>query len=93
MKLKAGIFDDPQIRELSKNDTFVTAMTETEASAWNAYKSVVSNLLGKHKSADYECVVSELLHHFQELGARMSLKLHFLHAHPEYFPANCADYN
>ena len=41
MKLKAGIFDDRQIRELSKDDTFVTAMTETEASAWNAYKSVV----------------------------------------------------
>ena len=68
-------------------------MTETEASAWIAYKSAVSNFLGKHKSTDYECVVSELLHHFQELGARMSLKLHFLHAHLEYFPANCGDYS
>ena len=58
MKLEAGIFAGPPIRVVSKDDSFVTAMTEAEASAWNAYKSVVSNFLGKHKSVDYECVAS-----------------------------------
>ena len=53
MKLKAGIFDGLQIRELSKDVTFLTARTEAEASAWNAYNSVVPNFLSKHKSADY----------------------------------------
>ena len=63
MKLKAGIFDGLKLRELAKDKafvTFVTVMNDTEKSAWNAFKSVVPNSLRKHKTADYECVISEL---------------------------------
>ena len=30
---------------------------------------------------------------FKELGARMSIKIHFLNSHLNYFPDNCGDYS
>ena len=55
----------------------------------STFKSV---LLGKHKTADYEYMILKMTHYYQELGAHMSPKLHFLHAHLEYFPSNSGDY-
>ena len=30
---------------------------------------------------------------FQALGARMSIKMHFLHSHLDYFSEKCGDYS
>ena len=35
-KLKAGIFDSPQIRELIKNSMFDEALSEAELSTWQS---------------------------------------------------------
>ena len=37
-KLKAGIFDGPQIRELTTDSTFDDALSATELSAWGSLK-------------------------------------------------------
>jgi hypothetical protein len=92
-KLLAGIFDGPQIRELMKDSTFDRSLSRKEKSAWTALKSVVQNFLGNHRSQEYEKVVHDLLKSFQVLGARMSIKLHFLCSHLDYFPENCGDYS
>ena len=88
MKIKAGIFDGPQIRDLIKDDKFWEVMNPHEKYAWRAVKSIVVDFLGKHRSVDHECVVEELLHHYHKIGARMSLKTHFLSSHLDFFPAN-----
>ena len=44
-KLKAGIFDGPQIRELMKDPMFDKELSEAELSAWLSLKSVVINFL------------------------------------------------
>ena len=93
MKIKAGIFDGPQIRELIKDDAFEEAMSLDEKNAWRAFKYIVADFLGNHRSVDYECVVQELLHYYHKIGARMSLKMHFLSSHLDFFPANCGDYS
>ena len=36
-KLKAGIFDGPQIRPLTKDPCFVHSMTEMESAAWQSF--------------------------------------------------------
>ena len=36
MKVKAGTFDGPQIRELIKDDKFVEVMNPDEKNAWKA---------------------------------------------------------
>ena len=38
-------------------------------------------------------MVDELMENFRKLGARMSVKMHFLHSHLDYFPENCGDLN
>ena len=90
-KLKAGIFDGPQIRELMKDSTFDDALSATELSAWGSLKSVITNFLGKNRYEEYEKEVDELLKNFQKLGARMSAKMHFLRSHLDYFPQKCGD--
>ena len=44
-KLKAGIFDGPQIRKLMQNQTFSARMTVAERAAWCSYVSVIREFL------------------------------------------------
>ncbi|KAF2344040.1 hypothetical protein FHG87_025204 [Trinorchestia longiramus] len=92
VKIKAGIFDDPQIRKLIKNTSFDDALSPNELSAWCSLKSVFENFPGNHGSAQYQKVVDELMENFLQFGARMSVKMHFLQSHLDYFPENCGDF-
>ena len=53
-KLKAGVFDGPWMRELMKNPMFDEALSEAKLSTGQLPKSVVTNFLGNHRSAEYE---------------------------------------
>ena len=44
-KLKAGIFDGPQIRKLIQDQAFTSHMTALESAAWCSYVSVVREFL------------------------------------------------
>lgn len=92
-KLKAGVFNGPQIRELMKDSGFDETLNELEKSAWMSLKSVSTQFLGKERSQIYEELVAALMKNFQALGARMSTKMHFLNSHLDYFPNNCGDYS
>ena len=60
-KVKAGIFDGPQIRELTKDPIFDEALSEAELSAWQSLKSVVTNFLENHWNVEYEKKIEEFL--------------------------------
>ena len=45
-KLKAGIFDGPQIRQLIRDPEFEESMNTLELEAWNAFVLVIKNFLG-----------------------------------------------
>lgn len=92
-KLKAGIFVGPQIRQLLNDDQFVTKMSTVERRSWEAFRNVVHNFIGNRRSSDYETLVNEMMCSFQELGCRMSVKMHFLHSHLDYFPENLGSYS
>lgn len=92
-KLKEGVFDGPQIRKLMRDPEFVKSMTDLEKHAWLSFKSVVENFLGNNKSEDYEDEIKKMLNNYQKLGCLMSLKLHFLESHLDYFPENLGDYS
>ena len=53
-----------------------------------AFSQVVSNFLGNTTSPNYKVLVKHLLCTFQKLGCNMSVKVHFLHCHLNYFPKN-----
>ena len=45
-------------------------------------------ILGNHKSNNYKEIVDTLLGSYKAMGCNMSLKIHFLHSHLEFFPEN-----
>lgn len=90
-KLKEGIFVGPQIRSLMKDTEFENVMEDKEKHAWNAFKEVVHKFLGNYKDPNYVEIVENMLEKFRILGCNMSIKIHFLHSHLDYFPENLGD--
>ena len=66
-------------------------MTAVESAAWCSYVSVAREFLGNTKASNYQHLVDLMLRNFQGLGARMSIKLHYLFSHLNYFSENLGD--
>ena len=92
-KLKAGVFVGPDIRALLRDEKFLSLLTPGEKRAWLAFQAVVENFLGSKKAGNYKDLVEELLESFRLLGSRMSVKIHFLHSHVDYFPENLGNFS
>lgn len=68
-----------------KEEKFDNILLDPEKKAWNLLKKVIESFLGKYRSTDYEQLVSSMLAAFEAIEVRMSLKIHFLHHHLNYF--------
>ncbi|GBM82424.1 hypothetical protein AVEN_125858-1 [Araneus ventricosus] len=90
-KIKAGIFDSPQIRHLIKDFAFVKSMNESERKACTSFCAVVESFLDKRKAENYVELVNEILNSFKSLGCNMSIKVRYLHNHLDRFPENLRD--
>jgi hypothetical protein len=87
-KMKEGIFVGPHIRELIKGEQFEEQLNEVGKAAWQAFKNVMTSFLGNHKAENYHEIVSDLLTAYKAMGCNMSLKVHFLDYHLDFFPEN-----
>ena len=47
-----------------------------------------SGFLGNTRVPDYQACIEKLLKSYEDMGCRMSLKIHFLHSHLNFFPPN-----
>ena len=90
-KIKEGFFVEPDIRKLIDDTNITKCLSATEAAAWASFKSVVRNLLGKGKSDDHMQIIGDLLRNYRKMSVRMSLKIHFLYSHLDFFPNNLGD--
>ena len=90
-KFKANIFDGPRIRKLMQDQIFTTRMTETERATWCSFVSVIREFLGNTKASNYGNLVDVMIQNFQALGARRSIKLHYLISHLGYSSENLGD--
>lgn len=90
-KLKEGVFVGPDIRKMMFDCNFEAKMTTKEKEAWISFKQVVTKFLGNVKDPNYELIVANMIDKFKNLGCLMSLKVHFLHAHLDFFPENLGD--
>ena len=84
-RIKEGIFIGPQIRELMQDKQFDEDLNETERNAWLPFKKICKDFLGNHKAAYYQDIVQELLTSYKAMGCNMSLKIHFLESHLDFF--------
>ena len=61
-------------------------MNEKESCAYSAFVEAVKNFFGNIKAVKYKGIVAKLLNSLQDMGANMSIKLHFLYNHLDRFP-------
>jgi hypothetical protein len=88
-KTKAGVFIGPQIRQLFKDDCIECVLSDSEKTARKSFENVSTGLLGNVKAANFRQLVEDLLNYYEKLGCNMSLKMHFLQAHLDFFPPKC----
>jgi hypothetical protein len=87
-KLREGVLNGPQIRKLAEDDCFEKLMRRLERDAWIAFKDICGGFLGNHRAENYRELVQKLILSYQKLGVNMSLKIHLLHSHLDFFPEN-----
>ncbi|GBN33374.1 hypothetical protein AVEN_254889-1 [Araneus ventricosus] len=87
-KVKKGVFIDPQIKAVFRDEEFEKKLSEAEKAVWLAFKSVCTHFLGNKKAEDYEDLVGDMVKCFRVIGCNMSLKLHVLDSHLNFFPQN-----
>ena len=78
----------PQIRRILASEKLEEQMSNLERNTWQAFRMIVEGFLGNHRRDDCATVVSNLIESHEKLGCRMSLKLHFLHSHLDFFRDN-----
>jgi len=84
-RVKEGIFIGPQIRELTQDKQFDEDLNETERNAWLSFKGICKDVLGNHKTSKCQDVVQDLVTSYKAMGCNMSLKIHFLESHLDFF--------
>ncbi|GBM78252.1 hypothetical protein AVEN_273337-1 [Araneus ventricosus] len=87
-KLKEGVFVGPDMRKITKDENFETKMEANERKAWESFKLVITSFLGNKKDPNYKSIIEEMIKNSKILGCSMSLKVHFLDLHLDYFPEN-----
>ncbi|UYV81789.1 hypothetical protein LAZ67_20002375 [Cordylochernes scorpioides] len=81
-------FFDSRDSRIAAGWNFQNSLNEVEAAAWNSFRKVCNNFLGSFKVGNYRDIVNDLLLSYKALGCNMSLKIHFLHSHLDFFPDN-----
>jgi hypothetical protein len=86
-KVKEGVFVGPQLRRLMKNYAdFAALLNGNELRAWKSLVAVTKGFLGKNREPNYRLLIKEMLKAFDLQEVKMSLKVHFLKSHLEFFP-------
>ena len=90
-KVNGGIFTGPQIRVMLQSERLEDVMTIVERNAWHAFRMVVQGFLGNNRNENYMQLIRDLMQTYHVLGCRLSLKLHYLHSHIDFFRPNLGD--
>ena len=56
-------------------------LNETEKEAWKSFAAVVNGFLGNHVDDNYADLVANLVKSYDDMGCRISMKVHMLDAH------------
>jgi hypothetical protein len=72
-------------------ENFKKTLNKKELDAWSSFKNVVEHFIGNYRDSQYKSNISQMMLAYKRLKSNMSTKLHFLHAHLEFFPENHGD--
>ena len=75
----------------TQDKQFDEDLNETERNAWLSFKRFCKDFLGNHKAAKYQDVVQGVSTLYKAMGCNMSLQIHFLESHLDFFPENLGE--
>ncbi|GBN80815.1 hypothetical protein AVEN_148430-1 [Araneus ventricosus] len=84
--VKEGGFIGPQIKAVFHDEEFEKKLSKAEKATWLAFKSVCTHFLGNKEAENYEDLVGDMVKCFRVICCNMSLKLHVLDSHLNFFP-------
>jgi len=90
VKIKGVVFVGPQIRKLFRGNMFNNLLQGDEKKAWDAFHLVSTKFLGNIRVDNYTELIEDMLSLYHKLGCNMSLKIHMLHSHMDFFLDNCS---
>ena len=79
----------PEIRKLLRDDMLNSLLEGDEKKAWDAFRLVSTNFLGNIRAENYKELIADMLSLYHKLSNNMSLKIHMLHSHLDFFSNNC----
>jgi len=85
---KEGVFVGSQIRELIQDVKFEDQLSEMEKQYGNHSKMALPIFWGNHKAENYRDMVVDLVQSYKATVCSMSLKVHLLDCHLDFFPEN-----
>jgi len=85
-KLREGVLTGLNILSLLGDEVFEHIITGDEKRAWHAFREVVTGFVGNRRADNYKDLVEEILSSYEKLGCNMSVKIHFLNSHLDFFP-------
>jgi hypothetical protein len=87
VKIKEGVFVGSQIRELIQDVKFEDQQSEVEKAAWKSFKNVTTSFWEIIRQKTIVIWWLMLYNATKLWGCKMSLKVHFLDCHLDFFPA------
>ena len=79
----------PQIRKFFRDVMFNSVLQSDEKKAWDAFRLVSADFLGNNRAENYKELIEDMLSLYHKLGRKISLMIHILHSHLDFFPDNC----
>lgn len=76
-KLKVGIFNSPQIRQLIKDTEIQNFMNTLKCTVWNQFSQVLDNFPENVKTAHHCLFISSRIVVFRHLACSINIKIHF----------------
>ena len=84
-KVKGGIFIGPRVKLILKSDEFLETLSAVEKDAWICFAAVVQGFLGNNKEDISAELVANLVNSYDNMGCKMSMKVHMLDTHLDEF--------
>lgn len=69
----------------------VDVMTLDECNAFEVFRMVVQWFFDNKRSDNYKKLIENLMQNYRVLGCRMSVKMHYLFSHINFFRPNLGD--
>lgn len=89
----SGTLNGPQTNKLLENNEFRRILTPVQRKAFDGIHNVCTQFLGNYRADNYQEIIADMITAFKNMHVNMSLKIHFLDDHLDFFPDNCGDYS